>query len=337
MENLINSLVSLVNDQEGYNTLVPDVIKKIDDAVVVDSLYNLPIKCLVDLIKKASPVKINTAKILMSKAYQAYKSDAILLFTALDVDPKCEFSDLCALIGTIMSAPILQKIANGPQNAYVESLKADSERIFTKLIEIDRQKALEVADKDYTPAEILRAASTGDLKTIVGGITKSKDLLKATDENGMTPLMLAAWNGNFDCTRFLLNEGSVVDEKSGLGSTALMLAAERGHTETISLLVDKGADINIQNNAGSTAISFASLNGHLDAVKRLVELGAKLNIPDQNGTTPLFCAVFGDSVPVAEYLIDNGANLMAVNVRNMTPKQYAKTLQMIEFFKKFDF
>ncbi|EAX99582.1 ankyrin repaeat protein, putative [Trichomonas vaginalis G3] len=324
-------------DPANFDALVIEIAKDIDNIVLNDNLYKISIQSLNCIIQKASPLKASTAKQLMSKAYQIYKSESILLLEKLDVEEKCEFTDLISIIGTISSSPILQKISNGPQNSYIEALKADSDRIFAKLIESDRQKALEAVDKQYTPSDLLRAANEGDLRTIVGAISNNKDFLNETDENGMNPLMLSAWKGHLDCVRFLLNEGCEIDKKTNIGSTALMLASEGGHVNVINLLIERGAQVNIQTDTGSTAASYAAFNDRLEALKTLVEHGTNVNIPDQNGATPLFCAVFADSVPCAEYLIDNGANIMAVNSKGLVPKQYAKTLQMIEFFKKFDF
>ncbi len=49
---------------------------------------------------------------------------------------------------------------------------------------------------------------------------------------------------------FLLKEGAVIDQKDNEGNTPLHLAAERGHGRTVRLLLDNGANATIRNNAG---------------------------------------------------------------------------------------
>lgn len=80
-----------------------------------------------------------------------------------------------------------------------------------------------------------------------------------------SPLMIAAYKGQSDVVRELLNNKDVdINEKnkyadtSGYtgGYTPLMCAVENGHIEVVKLLLDKGANVNI-NTAGVTAVDCA--------------------------------------------------------------------------------
>lgn len=70
-----------------------------------------------------------------------------------------------------------------------------------------------------------------------------KKLLTSHDRAGLTPLMIAAQNGNNNILSILLQSGTPVNGKSPSSQkTALMLAAFHGHLSTVQLLDRAGAD-----------------------------------------------------------------------------------------------
>jgi ankyrin repeat protein len=67
----------------------------------------------------------------------------------------------------------------------------------------------------------------------------------------------------------------VVNAKSNRGETALMFAAYKGNLEVVKALVDKGAEVNAKDYAGNTALMRASKNEYEDVVQMLKSAGAK--------------------------------------------------------------
>jgi ankyrin repeat protein len=56
-------------------------------------------------------------------------------------------------------------------------------------------------------------------------------------DNGQTPILWAAWNGNEAVVKLLLEAGKAdVDSKNTDGRTALSRAAENGHEAVVKLL-----------------------------------------------------------------------------------------------------
>ncbi|KAK4217566.1 ankyrin repeat-containing domain protein [Rhypophila decipiens] len=71
------------------------------------------------------------------------------------------------------------------------------------------------------------------------------DLLELRNTLGLTPLHIAAENGQSEIARELIQLGSSVDAVDRFGRTALHIAARYGKTETIDMLLDQGADSKI--------------------------------------------------------------------------------------------
>jgi ankyrin repeat protein len=98
-------------------------------------------------------------------------------------------------------------------------------------------------------------------------------LLNARNNNGYTPLMLAAWDGAAACVKLLFARGGDTLEldvqSSQAGKTALHLAALKNHPEIIQLLLQAGADPTIRNNNGYTPLDDAQAKGHAQCVALL--------------------------------------------------------------------
>ena len=86
------------------------------------------------------------------------------------------------------------------------------------------------------------------------------------DLRGRTTLMYAAYAGDLEMARLMLENGAPVNVQTDVGTTALMFAAAYGHMEVVRFLVENGADIHIQNGYGYTALSLAEERGHQEVV-----------------------------------------------------------------------
>lgn len=128
-------------------------------------------------------------------------------------------------------------------------------------------------------------------------------------KNGVTPLMLASYNGYLNIARVLLHFGANPNLITNLNSdfnlgkllsnknsktTALMLAAYTGKLEMVVALIKGGADVNAQDSDGQTALIYAILGDQswphkpLDPVRKkiilaLLEAGADAYLADNNG------------------------------------------------------
>ena len=190
--------------------------------------------------------------------------------------------------------------------------------------------------------ELFQAIRRGEISAIRKVLDRDPKLIGTVDENGSTPLILAAyWAGaaevkellargadpnakndsgvaalipatdNLESTRMLVEAGAEVNARTEAGDTALIVAAQRaGGARVVEYLLDKGANFKTATNDGATALHRAAECGDVDVLKLLVDKGADVDAQRKNpfgGQSPLASAVvFGHGAAV-RYLLSKGA------------------------------
>jgi ankyrin repeat protein len=136
-------------------------------------------------------------------------------------------------------------------------------------------------------------------------ISKGADV-NVKDENGWTPLNIAAVKGRNQIVKLLIEKEADLNS-----STPLIAAATDGHMEVIELLIANGADVNAKANdqLGGTALHMTANLGHKKIVEFLVAAGADVNAKMLHGMTPLHFAA--NNKGIAKFLIDKGADVNA--------------------------
>lgn len=122
------------------------------------------------------------------------------------------------------------------------------------------------------------------------------------DENGNTPLLIAAQRGYAQMVKKLLEQGADVDARNDYGTTALMFASDYGHAEIVRILLDHGATVNLKDVRGHTALMFAANKGYEEIVEMLLEAGADAGIKDREGHTAIYFAEGSGHKKIAELL-----------------------------------
>jgi len=80
-----------------------------------------------------------------------------------------------------------------------------------------------------------------------------------------------------------VEHGLPVDVQDDDGNTPLMLAAYHGHAETVRMLVEQGADVDLTNNRNQTPVAGALFKGEDEVVRLLVGAGADLDAGTPTG------------------------------------------------------
>ena len=184
---------------------------------------------------------------------------------------------------------------------------------------------------EYVPARVANGAGTG--------LTRQRAL--PTPTGGMTPLLFAVRDGNFEVTRLLLDHGADIHGSSGNRTAPLVLALINGQIGLAGYLLERGADPNAADAYGRAAL-FAAVDlrnfNHekytdlptdgkdpLDLIKALLKKGADVNaktdtIPvhglmqldaswvNFDGQTSFVRAALSGDVELMRVLLENGAD-----------------------------
>jgi ankyrin repeat protein len=122
-------------------------------------------------------------------------------------------------------------------------------------------------------------------------------------------IRLATVYGRGDLVREHIEQGVSPDEAyEENGETPLMIAARMGHRCLIGDLLDAGADPNATAGKGHSALFTATVGERRpDVVDALLEAGADPNVETANGWTPLRSAEHESNEQIAARLREAGA------------------------------
>lgn len=129
------------------------------------------------------------------------------------------------------------------------------------------------------------------------------------DKKGRTPLMYAAWAGNFGLYQLLLNKNADYQKTSKLDESVFHFSILGESIFIIKDLIQKGVDLNKTDATGNTPLFYAVLVENIDLVKMLIDLKAEINTENKLGETPLSMALSKGNKDIVVELIESGARL----------------------------
>jgi len=185
--------------------------------------------------------------------------------------------------------------------------------------------------------EFFRAISDGDLAQVRKMLAVDFGLAQTKDENGLSPLLKAAYYRKKEVVDLLLGAGvelsifeaaatgqtarvrdllkqdsSLVNSFAPDGFTALGLAVFFGHRETVGVLLDAGADVDLPSRESMkvTPLQSAAAAQEVEIARLLIKRGANVNASQvEGGFTPLHSAAANGNVEFARLLLESGADL----------------------------
>ncbi|XP_035263897.1 ankyrin repeat domain-containing protein 50 [Anguilla anguilla] len=183
-------------------------------------------------------------------------------------------------------------------------------------------RGLDENHKDHLGWTPLHAAACEGHRAVCAALTEGGSLARVAepDNEGRTPLVLAAQEGRLAAARLLLDRRSPVDHRGYDGRSALAAAALEGHAEVAELLVRRGADTDVRDAEGRPLLYLLVLEGRLDAAALLVrEGGAPLESRDAEGRTALHAAAWLGGTQALGLLLRAGADPDARDAEGRTP------------------
>jgi ankyrin repeat protein len=161
------------------------------------------------------------------------------------------------------------------------------------------------------PLDIFAASGCGALGQVQALVEAEPGLVEAVAADGFQPLGLAAFFGQVEVVRFLLEHEAAVDSPSHNPMRVMPLhsAAANRHLDICRLLLEHGAPVNAAQADDFTPLHEAAQNGQLELVRLLLDYGAEVNARKSDGQTPLALAVQYGHPEVAELLKRRGAGM----------------------------
>lgn len=156
------------------------------------------------------------------------------------------------------------------------------------------------------------------------------------DDEGVTPLMNAITNNNFNMVKILVSKGASIKAKDKKNNTVLNYALKSpSNGNIVKFLIDQGAKINqwsdenvlgdvqnlikggvdpnIRDSTSDTALMGAAKAQNLNMVNFLLSKRADPNLTNNDGNTALMLASISGSLPIVQLLLKRGAKINMAN------------------------
>ncbi|XP_062897896.1 ankyrin repeat and death domain-containing protein 1A-like isoform X1 [Mobula hypostoma] len=187
---------------------------------------------------------------------------------------------------------------------------------------LDHHALVDAEDK-FGMTPVLLAASHGNLSTLQT-LAKAGATLTARNRLGQTLLHCAAVQGHPSVIRYVVEdlEGIPVDDPDQNGKTPLLLAAESGHSDVLSLLCELGCDLQAVDKESNSALHLATRRGHAELLSFLTSAICS-DAQNQDGLAPLHLASQAGHLSCVRTLLDSQCQINALSSQHLTALHYA--------------
>ena len=135
------------------------------------------------------------------------------------------------------------------------------------------------------------------------------------DDDGNTPLCLAAKYGHNLSVSALLAVGANVDAQNAIGDTALMIAVQKKRSDMISMLACAGANLELHNKIGDTALIISAKSECEKATDELITANANIEARNNRSESALSVALSRKCRTVAHLLANHGARIDSTSMQ----------------------
>lgn len=166
------------------------------------------------------------------------------------------------------------------------------------------------------------ASSLGIIKKLYD---LNPQMLHEANEDGDTPLFIAAKEGRAEVIDWLIGQGAELNTRNGKGETALfwmIITLDEPSLEQLSPHFDR-FDSLIHEQLAKPWIK-ACMLGRTHWIRQLLKWGVAVDIVDDYGNSGLHYTVAGNHVDATKLLLEEGANSDLSAQDGLTPKQLAE-------------
>lgn len=155
-------------------------------------------------------------------------------------------------------------------------------------------------------------ARTDNIELLAVLLNLGANMSAHSNEHGNTALLEAASWGKINTVKWLLDNGSKINEVNNHGNTAFLSAAHTDHIEMLDwLLINRFSNLKEVNNYQANAVICAAWMGQPRTIQWLVERGCDLEHRKDNGATAFIDAAYNGHQSSIEILLKLGANYKA--------------------------
>ncbi len=185
-------------------------------------------------------------------------------------------------------------------------------------------------------------AKTNTFVLLTKSLMGYQDHIYQTNHLWESPLHIAAYHGNLEAAKLLVESKADLAWKNRMGFTALHVAASKGHTEVVRLLIEHGAKIDQKTTKeGFTALHIALYNEHKDIIDLLTKKDADkskdtiykkvksifsspyVDKAAKNGFFPLYTSAEIGDIESVKYFLAQNADIKKTDLKGMNPLHIA--------------
>lgn len=180
---------------------------------------------------------------------------------------------------------------------------SEGRAIAARPVEGDAVNRLELLGFSLGPDAFARAVATKHKPLIELCFSAHLDV-NTPDDIGRTPLLIAAFDGDWQTVKRLLEIGASVEGADASGSTPLMAAAMYGNMEMLRAFVEKKSSPDALDGQGRAALHYAIAAKKLEAIEFLLPLMANPGTTCADGNNALGLAYESGDEKILQLVMD---------------------------------
>jgi ankyrin repeat protein len=195
------------------------------------------------------------------------------------------------------------------QSEFIEAARRGEHRELERIVALGANMDA-VSDAEHGNA-LVAAIAAGRSDTTAWLLAKGARVNILVGPSEETPLHLAAFQGNCDIVKQLIEAGADVNLRDAHEQSAIERALDEGNGSMVTLLVEHGADLKSWDDIGLTPFTRAAMLGRVGEVRLFLANGVTIADRDRSGYTMLAAAAYGGNQELVSLLLSLGSDVNA--------------------------